>query len=128
MKKIIGPGLFLLVGLVFVVLSIHIITSPKKDFNTTKGVITNIEERYDSSQEDTDYSVYIEYTVDGILYENASYPSYHTGMDVGDEVIVLYDPNDPEFIEAPGSEKVPIVTLIAGIITVGISIVMFFSK
>lgn len=128
MRRIIIPGSLLLFGLVFVVISIFAITSAKKDFNTTKGVITNIEEKNNASTEENEHYVYITYSIDDTEYENVSYPSYHSRMDVGDEVIVLYDPNDPMNVESPDSETIPIAILVAGIIAIVVSSVMFFSK
>lgn len=128
MRRIIIPGSLLLFGLVFVVISIFAIKSAKKDFNTTKGVITNIEEKNNASTEENEHYVYITYSIDDTEYENVSYPSYHSRMDVGDEVIVLYDPNDPMNVESPDSETIPIAILVAGIIAIVVSSVMFFSK
>jgi hypothetical protein len=62
-------------------------------------VIVGIEREWSGTDEDGfdqyDYTVYVNYEVDGQKYENVKYPSYDSSMQKGDEVEVLYQSSDP---------------------------------
>lgn len=110
---------FAVVGLIFLVAAIFILKAPKVDYIETQGIIDEIEESYNSIEERTDYSVYVSYqaaALDGIhSYQHVPYGSYSSSMKVGDAVTVLYNPDAPDEIQAPGFEKVPYVVGAAGI-------------
>lgn len=58
----------------------------------TTAIITDIKSDYTGS--DTSYYVYIDYTVDGTLY-HSKYEEYYTGMSIGQEVEIYYNPDNP---------------------------------
>lgn len=60
------------------------------DINVHKGTY----KKHGKTRHRTDYTVYIDYTVDGQEYHD-TLGYYVSGMAVGDEVTVLYDPEDP---------------------------------
>ncbi len=93
-------------AVVFVVAGIFVIVmgagrlSSKKDYDaSTTGVIVGIEREWTGTDEDGfdqyDYTVYVNYEVDGQKYENVKYPSYDSSMEKGGEVEILYKSSDP---------------------------------
>ena len=114
LQRILAPLAFILVGLIFVVVSIVILCQPKVERLSVTGTIVRIDEYRNG--EDIDYTVYVDYEVNGQKYSSAVYPAYSSSMKQGSEVEILYDPANPSDIEAPGSASVPYVLLGAGIV------------
>lgn len=105
---------FVLAGVFFMVLSILFLRAPQTHTAVGQAVITNIFSEYDQINETTVYDVRVAYSVDGMRFTDMPYGHYHTGMKVGDEVEIRYNPVDPSDFAAPGADKVPYVTLAAG--------------
>lgn len=107
----------IIVGLFFVILSAFAIVNRKEVATLeTEGIISNIIETEDY---DTDgdlvrkYEVYVTYTdFNSNVHENILYPSYHTGMKIGDTITIVYDASDPENID-PNGGKVLIYVILA---------------
>ena len=90
---------FVVAGIVVIVMGVNRLNS-KSDYDaSTTGVIVGIEREWTGTDEDGfdqyNYTVYINYEVDGQKYENVEYPSYDSSMKKGDEVEVLYQSSDP---------------------------------
>lgn len=90
---------FVVAGVFVIVMGVNRLNS-KKDYDaSTTGVIVGIEREWSGTDEDGfdqyDYTVYVNYEVDGQKYENVKYPSYDSSMQKGDEVEVLYQSSDP---------------------------------
>lgn len=72
------------------------------------GVISDIEvetrtvHRDGRNRKEKTYYTYVDYTYEGRAYDHVSYGFYTTGMEVGDEVQILLNPDDPSKIMAPG--------------------------
>lgn len=115
----------MIVGLLFICLSIYGIFHKDIEYIETKGIITDINSDYDSISEQTIYKVYIDYSVDNVEYKNVEYGAYNSSMQIGDEVIVYYSPDNPTFIQAEGYKKVPYVVLAISIVFELISIFFF---
>lgn len=91
--------IFVVAGIVVIVMGVNRLNS-KSDYDaSTTGVIVGIEREWTGTDEDGfdqyNYTVYINYEVDGQKYENVEYPSYDSSMKKGDEVEVLYQSSDP---------------------------------
>lgn len=102
-----------IVAVLLAAAAIFILTRPKVDYEICTGTIVDIQETYGFSGDDptTEYTVLIDYTVDGKEYKNAEYFSYDSSMKVGGEVKVYYNPENPEEIQAEGFQSVPYVFL-----------------
>ena len=97
--SIIFAVVFVVAGIVVIVMGVNRLHS-KSDYDaSTTGVIVGIEREWTGTDEDGfdqyDYTVYVNYEVDGQKYENVKYPSYDSSMQKGDEVEVLYQSSDP---------------------------------
>ena len=91
--------IFFTVGTVFIVTGgfVHMSNASfMKNADTTYAEITDIEHDYNyrNGKKKKDYDVWIEYTVDGIIY-NQRLNSYDSSMYVGKEIEVYYDPENP---------------------------------
>ena len=118
-NKINSLGAIIISGVIFI-LSIVFIFAPKKQMLETRGTIVEIEEWRDVD-DNYQYTVYIDYRANGKKFEHAEFGSYNSSMKVGDKVVVLFDPKNPEHIESEGSDLVPYVTAAAS----GIVLVVF---
>ena len=105
MRKIINiliPVIAVVAGIVVIVLGANKMHSKKLYDASTTGVITGIEREWNGTDEDGfdqyNYTVYVDYEVDGKKYENVKYPNYDSSMKKGDEVTVLYQSANPENI------------------------------
>ena len=97
--NIIFPIVFIIAGIVVIVLGVNRMSSKKNYDAATTGVIVGIEREWTGTDEDGfdqyDYTVYVDYEVDGKKYENVEYPVYDSSMQKGDQVEILYQSADP---------------------------------
>ena len=114
----------LLTGVAFVVFSIIALKAPKAEMVQIEATIVEIVE--EPNFDETDYHVFVDYTVDGVTYSHKELGSYSSKMKVGDKTEIMYDAADPEHIQSKGAEKIPYVTLAVGIIAILVSLVMGF--
>ncbi|MBQ6020856.1 MAG: DUF3592 domain-containing protein [Clostridia bacterium] len=105
MRKILNilfPVVAVVLGIVVLVLGFKKLGSKKNYDASVTGVITGIEREWSGTDEDGfdqyDYTVYVDYEVDGKKYEGVKYPSYDSSMQKGDEVEILYQSSNPENI------------------------------
>lgn len=128
-EKIKSIGLILL-GLSLIAISVLIFLEPERNLATTTGTIVNIVERLESTgdSDHMEYTVYIDYEVDGESFTNVIYPGYTTGMKVGSEVTVIYDVNDVSYIETPNSGSVKYVFLGVGTVISMVGLIMLINS
>lgn len=129
--KLLNKGSILImciVSLVILTICIVSIVQPKKDYLETQGVIVDFKEFYDVTSDSNVTKTYIDYEVDGKTYKNVEYPSYNSGMKINDTVTVLYEPEDPTFIQAPGGEKVPYIVGGAAIVSLIVSVILLIRR
>ncbi len=79
-------------------------------FAETEGVIVDITSDYIG--EEQQHYVYVDYTADGIEYNNVRYNEYNAWMKIGDTVTVNYNVENPTQIESPSSTTWFIVIII----------------
>lgn len=95
---------------------------------STTGVITGIEREWTGTDDDGfdqyDYTVYVDYEVDGKKYENAVYPAYDSSMKKGDEVEILYKSSDPASIAEGDLTGSAVFTIVIGAVLAVIGAVM----
>lgn len=65
-------------------------------------------------EEQYEYTVFVDYTVDGKEYKHVEYGAYSSSMKVGQSVEIKYDVNDPSKIQSPGGKTIIIVFMILG--------------
>ena len=65
------------------------------NYQETQAVITNIEEVYDQKDNETNYKVYVNFDFNGNFYENISLGYWQTGYQVGDEISIYCNKNNP---------------------------------
>ncbi len=102
MRKILSiilPIVFVAAGIVMIVMGVNRLNSKKNYDASTTGVIVGIEREWTGTDADGfdqyDYTVYVDYEVDGKKYENVKYPTYDSSMQKGDEVEILYQSANP---------------------------------
>lgn len=105
MRKILNilfPVVAVVLGIVVLVLGFKKLGSKKNYDASVTGVISGIEREWSGTDEDGfdqyDYTVYVDYEVDGKKYEGVKYPSYDSSMQKGDDVEILYQSSNPENI------------------------------
>lgn len=94
---------------------------PKKELIETTGIIDHFDCEYDIIDEEYDYTTYVDYEVNGVKYDDVVYGAYSSSMKEGDEVVVLYDVNNPEYIESPSAKYVPYIVAGAAWVFLGVS-------
>lgn len=106
-----GVGIFLM--------NLHF--KERRYLETTEAVIVDIvEDTYveygdDGIYSETDYYVYVDYTVDGVLYEYVPLNEYNFTMKIGDVVDVAYDTRNPAHLTSKNGTLIgAIVTMVAG--------------
>lgn len=114
--KIFG-GLFFVLGLIMLIVGISLAISTNNFMKTavsTSATITRIDSRRDSDG-DTNYTVIVEFKVDGQTY-GGELNYYTSSMYVGKNETVYYDPSNPNHFKGKGSEIVNYILPIMGIV------------
>ena len=97
--SILFPIVAIAAGIVVIVLGVNHMNSKKLYDASTTGVIVGIERDWTGTDADGydlyDYTVYVDYVIDGKKYENVKYPTYDSSMQKGDEVEILYQTANP---------------------------------
>lgn len=88
-------ALIMLFMLIFSISKTLYFHNNREDFIKTEAVISKITEQKDSDG-DVDHDVYINFTFDGVEYEDVRYSQYSSTMHVGDSLFVEVDPADPD--------------------------------
>ena len=97
----------------------------KENALTTDGIITDIRS-YTDSDGDTSYDVYVEFYVDGTRYDG-ELGYYISSMDIGEEILIYYDPKNPnEFTGEDSIDGIIIFIIIGGIFAlIGLGFIIY---
>lgn len=98
-----------------------------KDAKETIAEIIEIKMEYDSLNEEYDYTVYVEFKVDGKIY-SGMLNEYNSSMREGDEVTIYYDPYDPQTFKSSGTGIFIYIFLLVGAIFAIIGAVLIISE
>lgn len=124
--RILIPITVIVTALSLIILSgIAIAKNDDITYKDVEATIVRIKEEYDTVQEQYEYTVFVDYEVDGVKYKGVQYGAYDSSMQIGDKVTAKYDVDNPEFIQAEGSEKVPYIVGGAGLAALVFGIVLF---
>lgn len=116
---------FFITSLFIFTLGVIAILKPDEDYLTTEGTIVRIEEEYDPIDEMFYERCYINYTVDGFLYNDVEYGAYDSSMKVNDKVIVYYKEEDPTLIQSKGYQNVPYIVCAISLVFLIIDVILF---
>lgn len=105
----IGIAVFSLLALA---VGIFLLIDRQGTFEKTTARIDRIEEEYDFDE--TKYTAYVSYTVDGKRYRDIRLDSYNGSMHEGDIIEIEYDVNDPERTRTGGSLIIAIIFICVG--------------
>lgn len=97
------PLAIVVMGIIAIVFSIHGLHQ-QDDFLPAKGVIQDIQEYVETDSDgvtNTTYEVTVDYTIDGKSYTSVM-GDFENGYEVGKEIDILYDPQDPNVIVSKG--------------------------
>ncbi len=123
-----------IMGIVAVIVGIASIAADKqfeKTAEKTTGVITQIVKTKThngtkNSGAKYDYDVYVEYEVDGKTYDE-KLDVYYTGMHKGDDIQIMYNPDNPEEIRGGSPLAKLLFPAVFGLVFIGVGVFMFIS-
>ena len=96
----------------------------RKTYLPTTGVITKIDIVYGTGADDNDeYHVFVKYSVDGTEYEE-ELGEYSAGMHEGDDVDLLYNPDNPRQLQKAGLTSIIIAFVFSGL-SILVAAIMF---
>lgn len=89
--------MFAVIGIIFFTVGIIWLVSNSRFKQNAVEVSAVIQEikSYRDSDEDINYSVYVNYSYNGQYYENVKLSEYNSSMYVGKEIAILIDPDNP---------------------------------
>lgn len=129
LKGIISSVIILVIGVVMLISGIHSYTTRNEYDTTTKAKIVDIQEELNpTAQEDENQyetKVYITYEVNGVKYEHVESPVINPGMNVGDEIEILYKSSDPSKIASGNVGTTSIIFIAAGGVASVVAVVVF---
>ena len=109
---------FVIAGIVIIVLGIQKLSSKKNYDASVQAVIVGIDREWTGTDQDGydeyDYTVFVDYEVDGKKYENVEYPGYSSSMQKGDKVELLYKSSDPTQIAEGNMSSNAVIMIIVG--------------
>ena len=94
-------GIFAILGIVFIIIGLvagNIVSIKKENRVKTQAIITEIDRKRDADG-DTSYNVWVQYEVQGKLYEE-ELGAYSSTYSEGKEIEVVYDKTDPHKVRA----------------------------
>lgn len=103
-KKIINKISFILIGLFVIAIGFYNLHSSREFFKTAKttsATITNInktqriEKKKNKRKTVTEYSFIITYNINGTEYSDIDTKYYDSKKNIGDSIIIYYQPNNP---------------------------------
>lgn len=118
----------LVVGIIFTIVAIILLTEPKVEGIEVEAKIVDITKEEGTTNADgyTEfiYTVYVDYTdLDGIEHKKIEYPIHEDDMVIGDTIMVKYDPNNPNELVVENSLIVDIIFLVVGLGSTILSII-----
>ena len=127
-NRVIGkflPMIFVIVGVIIIIVAFTSLNQ-QNNFEPTTGVIKDIQE-FEELDADGDrtysYEVTVDYKVDGKAYTSVM-NDYKNGFEVGKEIDILYDPDDPNVIVSKGKGHV-IYLFAIGALAIVIGVITF---
>ena len=116
---------FIPVGILLIVMGILMLSMTPKEYGETTGVITAVNE-YTGTDADnhavTLYEAEFTYSVDGKEYQN-SFPDYPEPPEIGAEIPVYYNPDNPESVSnSKNTGVISIAMIAAGVAAIALSI------
>ena len=109
---------WMLFGVFFIAVSTLFLFKPRAELVATDATVVEIVEQYDSFQEETVMTAYIDYEAEGIQYKHVVSPSYSYSMKVGSVISVFYDKDDPELLSSTDSDFIVYIALAVGVLCV----------
>ena len=113
---------FAFMAAALIVIGIVVSSRSKKGYVETTATIVELVEY--SAGEDVTYEVFVNYTVDGVLYEHVELNSYSGSLQEGKEITILYDPSNPSKIVGKSSSWLPILLFAGGALFAAIAVVV----
>ena len=117
------PIVFVIAGIIIIILG-FVSLKQQNTFLPVKGVIADIQEFEERDSEGDltySYEVTVDYKIEGESYTSVM-GDYKDGFEVGKEIEILYDPDDPSTIVSKGKGHV-VYMFIVGIICAVIGII-----
>lgn len=109
------------IAVIAIIAGVYLTFFQSKGLEKTTATITSITERpSDSADEDTEYDVTVEYTVDGQKYEE-KLGYYSPSFKVGKTINVKYDSNDPS--KVVGGSGFRLYVLIIGVVILALTLI-----
>lgn len=112
---------FILVGLVILGISLFALVNHQEYDGKTTATISYIKQERkefisndDSNEEQYEYTVFVDYVVDGKEYKHVQFDSYDSSMKVGQTINIKYDLNDPSKIQSQNGMLFIIAFIIIG--------------
>ena len=112
-------------GIIAVVCGIIMMNSGKNYIETT-AIITKIDVTHDTINEEWDYTVWVEYTVDGVTY-NEELGYHENGYEEGKEIAIKYNPDNPEKI-MQASNSFAIYLIVIGPVLMLVAVFLFIRQ
>ena len=101
-----------LLGGIFLIVVGSLRLKHQKEYLPVKAVISSVEFTPGTGDEADTYDAWADYTVDGKRY-HSYIGDIGSGHQEGEETDILYDPDDPEKTDIPGT-TVPVISICAG--------------
>lgn len=118
----------ILVGVIALVVSIVISNKNKnKVYEPVEATVVRVETSYDSD-DNLNYTAYIDYTVNGKEYKNVQSPESNSSMKEGDKIEILYNVDDPTDLSSKSSSKFVIIFIIISSIVILIGVWSLFKS
>jgi len=114
--SVVSSVFLILFGIVFAAAGLFMSLSSGGDYADVQATITEIET--EGTGEDTVYTVYVDYTVDGVDYTHVALNGYSSDMREGDIIEVKYDLNDPASARIKGLGIFTLIFVAAGLLAV----------
>lgn len=130
-NDIVLPAMAMVMGIVFVALSIYMGVATKSFTGSTMATIVNIEEHVewvgagDDEHPETVYTQFITYRVKGVKYENVEFGSCDEDAQIGDRIEIKYDEDDPARITDTDTSTPKIVGGISAVFILAGGFVLF---
>lgn len=106
---------FMIIGAIFIVLSVLIMRAPERELIPITVTIVDIQEERDIIDDEIRYAVFVDYEVNGKEYKNIEYGAYDSSMEVGGTTEAFYDASDPTLLSSTESNLIVYVILVVGI-------------
>lgn len=125
-RRLLFPIVFFVIAAILLVAGIFVTLNAKKGYAETTATITNIE--HEQLGDSDYYHVFVDYTVGGHAYTNVEINSYDSSYQVGKQITILYNPNNPSEIVGKNPSWLNIVLFVAsGVLFVAFALCIVFA-